>query len=235
MNPVDHTGEGSIPVQTGKYERFSGQPEGTAVVHIGTEPPKDHVIWSLFSFVYANIFCLGLAALIFSIKLCFSVIISTELSCCGPKSSHSSHPPILGVQMSGTLCALLAITQAPVEGTSRVPLVIISSHFQGRNTCSHSCNNYSSAENNESCTSHTVIISTELSCCGPKSSRPPVLGVQMSGTLCALLAITQAPVEGTSRVPLVIISPHFQGRNTCSHSCNNYSSAENNESCTSHT
>ncbi|KAK2842584.1 hypothetical protein Q5P01_012784 [Channa striata] len=68
MNPVDHTGEGSIPVHTGKYERFSGQPEGTAVVNIGTEPPKDHIIWSLFSFVNANIFCLGLAALIFSIK-----------------------------------------------------------------------------------------------------------------------------------------------------------------------
>uniref|UniRef100_A0A7N6FBB4 Uncharacterized protein n=1 Tax=Anabas testudineus TaxID=64144 RepID=A0A7N6FBB4_ANATE len=30
--------------------------------------PKDHIIWSLRCFVYSNPFCLGLAALIFSIK-----------------------------------------------------------------------------------------------------------------------------------------------------------------------
>ncbi|XP_026221191.1 dispanin subfamily A member 2b-like [Anabas testudineus] len=37
-------------------------------VNVNTEPPKDHIIWSLFCFVYSNPFCLGLTALIFSIK-----------------------------------------------------------------------------------------------------------------------------------------------------------------------
>uniref|UniRef100_A0A668SUZ9 Interferon-induced transmembrane protein 3 n=1 Tax=Oreochromis aureus TaxID=47969 RepID=A0A668SUZ9_OREAU len=40
----------------------------TAGQQVITESPKDHIIWSLFSFVYANPFCLGLAALIYSIK-----------------------------------------------------------------------------------------------------------------------------------------------------------------------
>ncbi|XP_067356232.1 dispanin subfamily A member 2b-like [Channa argus] len=67
MNPADHT-VGPVPLETGKYEKFSGEPEATVVVTISTEPVKDHTIWSLFSFVYANIFCLGLAAFIYSIK-----------------------------------------------------------------------------------------------------------------------------------------------------------------------
>ncbi|KAI4825701.1 hypothetical protein KUCAC02_021373 [Chaenocephalus aceratus] len=33
-----------------------------------TEPPRDHIIWSLCCFLYSNPFCLGLAALIYSIK-----------------------------------------------------------------------------------------------------------------------------------------------------------------------
>ncbi|XP_036068146.1 dispanin subfamily A member 2b-like [Oryzias melastigma] len=33
-----------------------------------SEPPRDHIIWSLFCFFYSNPFCLGLTALIFSIK-----------------------------------------------------------------------------------------------------------------------------------------------------------------------
>uniref|UniRef100_A0A8C5FG48 Uncharacterized protein n=1 Tax=Gadus morhua TaxID=8049 RepID=A0A8C5FG48_GADMO len=32
------------------------------------EHPRDYVVWSIFSFFYGNTFCLGLAALIFSIK-----------------------------------------------------------------------------------------------------------------------------------------------------------------------
>uniref|UniRef100_A0AAY4CLJ4 IFM1 protein n=1 Tax=Denticeps clupeoides TaxID=299321 RepID=A0AAY4CLJ4_9TELE len=31
-------------------------------------PPSDHVIWSLFNFMYCNFFCLGLVAFCFSIK-----------------------------------------------------------------------------------------------------------------------------------------------------------------------
>uniref|UniRef100_A0A3Q3G3V4 Uncharacterized protein n=1 Tax=Labrus bergylta TaxID=56723 RepID=A0A3Q3G3V4_9LABR len=37
-------------------------------VNIVTEPPKDHIIWSLCCFVYSNPFYLGLLALIYSIK-----------------------------------------------------------------------------------------------------------------------------------------------------------------------
>ncbi|XP_026213366.1 dispanin subfamily A member 2b-like [Anabas testudineus] len=49
------------------------QPGGAIVVEettvdIPTEPPRDHVIWSLLCFFYSNYFCLGLVALIYSIK-----------------------------------------------------------------------------------------------------------------------------------------------------------------------
>ncbi|XP_028306595.1 dispanin subfamily A member 2b-like [Gouania willdenowi] len=37
-------------------------------VTIHTDPPKDYIIWSLFSFFYGNVCCLGLMALIFSVK-----------------------------------------------------------------------------------------------------------------------------------------------------------------------
>uniref|UniRef100_A0A8C6SIX1 Uncharacterized protein n=1 Tax=Neogobius melanostomus TaxID=47308 RepID=A0A8C6SIX1_9GOBI len=37
-------------------------------VNIHREMPKDHFIWSLCCFLYSNPFCLGLAALIHSVK-----------------------------------------------------------------------------------------------------------------------------------------------------------------------
>ncbi|KAM3589948.1 uncharacterized protein V6R79_000393 [Siganus canaliculatus] len=37
-------------------------------VNIHSEPPKDHIVWSLCCFLYSNPFCLGLAALIFSVR-----------------------------------------------------------------------------------------------------------------------------------------------------------------------
>uniref|UniRef100_A0A3B3HU79 Uncharacterized protein n=1 Tax=Oryzias latipes TaxID=8090 RepID=A0A3B3HU79_ORYLA len=43
--------------------------QGPCTPHQGrAEPPKDHIIWSLCCFLYSNPLCLGLAALIFSIK-----------------------------------------------------------------------------------------------------------------------------------------------------------------------
>ncbi|XP_047246148.1 dispanin subfamily A member 2b-like [Girardinichthys multiradiatus] len=39
-----------------------------STLEVTTERPRDHIIWSLCCFVYGNPFCLGLAALIFSIK-----------------------------------------------------------------------------------------------------------------------------------------------------------------------
>ncbi|XP_005755270.1 dispanin subfamily A member 2b-like [Pundamilia nyererei] len=59
-------GYGGLPGQPGVVQHTAvnitrGQP-------VITEPPKDHIIWSLLCFVYSNPFCLGLAALIYSIK-----------------------------------------------------------------------------------------------------------------------------------------------------------------------
>ncbi|KAL3061160.1 hypothetical protein OYC64_009380 [Pagothenia borchgrevinki] len=62
----------SVPLQ-GRFERIHGQPGGSAgdqciTVNIPLEPPRDHIVWSLCCLFYSNPFCLGLAALIFSIK-----------------------------------------------------------------------------------------------------------------------------------------------------------------------
>ncbi|XP_007546841.1 dispanin subfamily A member 2b-like [Poecilia formosa] len=48
----------------------SGGPTGVqhTVVNVPIEPTRDYLVWSLCSFVYGNIFCLGLAALIYSVK-----------------------------------------------------------------------------------------------------------------------------------------------------------------------
>uniref|UniRef100_A0A671UDF9 Interferon-induced transmembrane protein 3-like n=1 Tax=Sparus aurata TaxID=8175 RepID=A0A671UDF9_SPAAU len=72
MNPAGQLGE-PVPLQE-RYDWSPGQPRGPAVgqyttLNISSEPPKDHIIWSLYCFVYSNPFCLGLAALIFSIKV----------------------------------------------------------------------------------------------------------------------------------------------------------------------
>ncbi|XP_047451837.1 dispanin subfamily A member 2b-like [Mugil cephalus] len=58
-----------VPSQERGNDGFSGQPavQYTAV-NITAEPPSDYIIWSLCCFVYCNPFCLGLAALIHSIK-----------------------------------------------------------------------------------------------------------------------------------------------------------------------
>uniref|UniRef100_A0A3B3UBF0 Uncharacterized protein n=1 Tax=Poecilia latipinna TaxID=48699 RepID=A0A3B3UBF0_9TELE len=39
------------------------------VVNVPTEPPNDYLVWSLCSFIYGNFCCLGLAALICSVKV----------------------------------------------------------------------------------------------------------------------------------------------------------------------
>ncbi|XP_071344290.1 dispanin subfamily A member 2b-like [Trachinotus anak] len=72
MNPRGHPAE-TFPLQVGNNEGPPGQPGGSAVVqyttvNINTEPPQDHIIWSLCCFVHFNPCCLGLAALIYSIK-----------------------------------------------------------------------------------------------------------------------------------------------------------------------
>ncbi|KAI3370610.1 hypothetical protein L3Q82_007173 [Scortum barcoo] len=65
-------GQPGYPGQPGQ-PGYPGQPGPSALVqyttvNINSDPPKDHIIWSLCCFVYSNLCCLGLAALIFSIK-----------------------------------------------------------------------------------------------------------------------------------------------------------------------
>ncbi|XP_042268224.1 dispanin subfamily A member 2b-like [Thunnus maccoyii] len=72
MNPEGYPGE-AVPLQGGRYDGFSGQPSAPTMVqyttvNITTDPPQDHIVWSLCCFVYLNPLCLGLAALIYSIK-----------------------------------------------------------------------------------------------------------------------------------------------------------------------
>uniref|UniRef100_A0A3Q4HNL9 Dispanin subfamily A member 2b-like n=1 Tax=Neolamprologus brichardi TaxID=32507 RepID=A0A3Q4HNL9_NEOBR len=75
MHPQGYPTE-AIPLQAGSFGGLPGQPgvvQHTAVnittgQRVITEPPKDYIIWSLCCFFYSNPFCLGLAALINSIK-----------------------------------------------------------------------------------------------------------------------------------------------------------------------
>uniref|UniRef100_A0A3Q3CHP6 Uncharacterized protein n=1 Tax=Haplochromis burtoni TaxID=8153 RepID=A0A3Q3CHP6_HAPBU len=75
MHPQVYPTE-AVPLQGVNYGGLPGQPgvvQHTAVnitrgQPVITEAPKDYIIWSLCCFVYSNPFCLGLAALIYSIK-----------------------------------------------------------------------------------------------------------------------------------------------------------------------
>ncbi|XP_037111010.1 interferon-induced transmembrane protein 3-like [Syngnathus acus] len=64
----------AVSTQPATSDGAPDQPAGSTVVLVdtadeSTEPPRDYIILSLFSFVYmGNPFCLGLVALIFSIK-----------------------------------------------------------------------------------------------------------------------------------------------------------------------
>ncbi|KAL4005470.1 hypothetical protein ACER0C_005183 [Sarotherodon galilaeus] len=75
MDPQDYPTE-TVPLQGVSYGELPIQPtvvQQTAV-NINTdkpviiEYPQDHIMWSICCFVYANPFCLGLVALLYSIK-----------------------------------------------------------------------------------------------------------------------------------------------------------------------
>ncbi|XP_062419040.1 dispanin subfamily A member 2b-like [Pungitius pungitius] len=77
MDPLCYQ-TGSVALQ-GRNEGYPGPSAGlTAVQYTSVnmapealealEAPEDHVIWSIFNLVHCNPCCLGLAALIFSIK-----------------------------------------------------------------------------------------------------------------------------------------------------------------------
>ncbi|XP_068579343.1 dispanin subfamily A member 2b-like [Cebidichthys violaceus] len=75
MNPVGYPTENvalqGYPGQPG-HPGHSGHPGGPMVqytsVNITSEVPRDHVIWSIFNFLHWNPCCLGLVALVYSIK-----------------------------------------------------------------------------------------------------------------------------------------------------------------------
>uniref|UniRef100_A0A3P9JFC6 Uncharacterized protein n=1 Tax=Oryzias latipes TaxID=8090 RepID=A0A3P9JFC6_ORYLA len=78
MNPVHPNGPlpaETVPLQGTPQHMYPGQLHTTTAagghntIVLQAEPPKDHIIWSLCCFLYSNPMCLGLAALIFSIKL----------------------------------------------------------------------------------------------------------------------------------------------------------------------
>uniref|UniRef100_A0A3P9LIH9 Uncharacterized protein n=1 Tax=Oryzias latipes TaxID=8090 RepID=A0A3P9LIH9_ORYLA len=77
MNPVYPNAPLStedVPLQETPDHMYPGQLHTTTAagghntIVLQAEPPKDHFIWSLCCFLYSNPLCLGLAALIFSIK-----------------------------------------------------------------------------------------------------------------------------------------------------------------------
>ena len=65
----------SVPLHDQRSDALPGYPEAQkpvvqyTTVNVVTEHPRDHVIWSLWCFLNGNPCCLGLAALIFSIKV----------------------------------------------------------------------------------------------------------------------------------------------------------------------
>ncbi|XP_056454149.1 dispanin subfamily A member 2b-like [Gadus chalcogrammus] len=48
--------------------QYNRDPDTVVTIVNPVEHPRDYVVWSICSFFHANPFCLGLAALIFSIK-----------------------------------------------------------------------------------------------------------------------------------------------------------------------
>ncbi|XP_004072826.1 dispanin subfamily A member 2b-like isoform X2 [Oryzias latipes] len=75
MNPVPPYAPlaEDVPLQEPPDHMYLGPRANTAAgghntIVLQAEPPKDHIIWSLCCFLYSNPLCLGLAALIFSIK-----------------------------------------------------------------------------------------------------------------------------------------------------------------------
>ncbi|XP_026184530.1 dispanin subfamily A member 2b-like [Mastacembelus armatus] len=64
MNIKRHPPKGFMPLQ----DRFLDPMEGQYTAVKMPTPPRDHIVWSLLTFLYCNPCCLGLAAVIYSIK-----------------------------------------------------------------------------------------------------------------------------------------------------------------------
>uniref|UniRef100_A0A3Q3SZI5 Uncharacterized protein n=1 Tax=Mastacembelus armatus TaxID=205130 RepID=A0A3Q3SZI5_9TELE len=64
MNIKGHPPKGFMPLQ----DRFLDPMEGQYTAVKMPTPPRDHIVWSLRTLLYCNPCCLGLAAVIYSIK-----------------------------------------------------------------------------------------------------------------------------------------------------------------------
>ncbi|XP_062823588.1 dispanin subfamily A member 2b isoform X1 [Anolis carolinensis] len=62
MQPVEGKGPGGVDAPGPRY------PHARATLVSLRRMPRDYLVWSLFTFFYGNFCCLGLAALVFSIK-----------------------------------------------------------------------------------------------------------------------------------------------------------------------
>ncbi|KAF3705471.1 Dispanin subfamily A member 2b [Channa argus] len=87
-------------------QKYDGPPAKPTVaeyttVDVAAEPPKDHIIWSLVCFLYLNPCCLGLAALICSIK-------ARDRKAVGDLKGARHHGFIAGVLIS--IATLLVVT-----------------------------------------------------------------------------------------------------------------------------
>lgn len=113
MNPAHFTEAyppGNVGLHDRKCDGFSGQPgEEMALQHtvvtVPAEPPKDYLIWSLFNFVYGNICCFGLVALIFSVKARDRKVVGDQ----DGARRHSSTARIFNIVATVMICSAVLI------------------------------------------------------------------------------------------------------------------------------
>ncbi|KAJ1178366.1 hypothetical protein NDU88_003612 [Pleurodeles waltl] len=57
-------------MEVGVLTRPQGSAVSSTVVNVSTyqDPPRDHLVWSIFNAIYMNFCCLGFMAVVFSVK-----------------------------------------------------------------------------------------------------------------------------------------------------------------------
>ncbi|XP_016524329.1 dispanin subfamily A member 2b-like [Poecilia formosa] len=88
----------TVALQGRRHEVSPGQSGGLTgvqhtIVNVPTEPTRDYLVWSLWNFVYGNFCCLGLAALICSVKARDRKMVGDQLGARG----HASTARVLNI------------------------------------------------------------------------------------------------------------------------------------------